>query len=649
MKQALQICFGEEQMGRPIVPELHDVGKLFQIEAELARELDLEAGSVHSPNKMRLLPAKLGIPEPCTSTWRGIVGHHVERGATPPTDLDVVLLIVADHAGASFARARELDALEPCHRTVHKLWNPGDQRDLHLPGSRAVLRSLIEWLSTDPDQQAFFAEYGPLLDVRPEELRPPLNVTSLASHLTIVGKLYRFLTARQEFYAKTMVVKDIEARPVDLVKAKIGFPQQIVRTRDMTLFRMMAQEIQQLARDDRVLVATFDQILAILGPYDPVEDLMSPLVDAGFNVIWERARTQIGRLGSTPKRIRKDRHLQLRKGSQDVPPDRRADWIWEKLDQDYTMGTLPAPKVDRLPPPICDVCQMEPATKLWPEAPEAPGPRENIGERCYELRRNASRLFKLDRWTEEPSARVAWVYVELDLDRLVEFLGPLYREYARNAGLSPELVSEVDVRPPLIAEFQKDCRKFLADFAASVEEWIGADNLERVGDEAGGAANALLCVRLASVVQVPELLTRYLECVRRYFPVMLERFTAIDTIRVQPFRLAVSVSGAKFPFSEHWRIMQEDSADVLINVIGRRAVRAPLGSLPILIEAGQSSRRAALHNLAEVAKVSEALAEAYVQNKGEKHFGEYQALLSRMQPLGMTYESLVAYANLLEG
>jgi len=637
-------------MGKPLVPELHDVGKLFHIDEQLAQQLNLNQGSLH-PHNIALLPQRLGIPAPSTRTWQGIVGHHVPRGALPQ-DEEMCLLIVADHSVSSLARVYEetdLERVKPVHRTVHKLWNTGDQRELRLPGMEEDLRALVEWLSRDPDQDEFLRRYGDLLNERPEQLKPPLNVTSLASHSLIAGKVYRFLTARRELYARTAAPKDIENRPIELVKARIIFPHSVVRTRDMALFAVMEKRIRDLASDDRVLVATFDEVLAILAPGEGVESLFAPLTDEGFHVVWERARTEVGDLASTPARIREKRKQELRQGSEKIPADLRARWVWEKLDQDYSAGVLTPHLEDRFSPPICDVCQMERASRVWPDAPDAPGPRENIGERCYALRQNAPRLFKLDRWTDEPSARVAWIYVGLDLERLVGFLYSLYRNYARDVGLAPERVDLVDVRPPLIAEFQKDYCKFLADFATSVETWAGDENLERVGGETAESANTLLCARLESVAQIPDLLRLFLDNVRRYFPVMLERATAADQNPVQPFRLAVSVSGVKFPFSEHWRMMQEETVDVFVNVIGRRPVRAHLASLPILIEAGRPGHRTALHNLAEVAKVSEALAEVYAQNKGEKHYNEYQDIISKMRPLGMTYESLVAYANLLEG
>jgi len=129
----------------------------------------------------------------------------------------------------------------------------------------------------------------------------------------------------------------------------------------------------------------------------------------------------------------------------------------------------------------------------------------------------------------------------------------------------------------------------------------------------------------------------------------VQQVSPMSRTRAAPFQMSMSVSGVKFPFSEHWRIMQEAEADVLINIMGKGQVRVPLTSMPILVEAGQSGNRRALHNLAEVAKVSEALAQVYTEEKGEDHFQQYQSLIKQMRPLGMTYDSLLTYAKILEG
>lgn len=639
-------------MGKPLVPELHDIAKLWRITDELKADLTLESQS--SQDMIGLLPAKLGLPEPATNSWRGIVEHHHGPAAQAS---DIFLLVIADHAGSNLSRGirrKERGGGAQLYRSVYKLWHPQDRQDLSLLTSIEDLRALIQWLATDPDRADLFSRFGAILDTRPEELQPPLNTTSLGSHLTIVGKIYHFLDQRVtregeawEFFGRGRTREAESAEnswPVDLVEATIGFPQQIVRTRDIGLFDLMARTIQTLSHDDRVLVATFNQLLAMLAPDEKVEDLFRPLLDVGFTVAWERARTMVGQLKATPSDLRRERASELKVGLDRIPEAHRpqvlAKW-WDGMDRDYPQGMLTGPLAERFAPPICDVCQMERAITVWPPDPEEAGPKENLGPRCYALRQQASRLFKLDRWTEEPATPIAWVLINLDLDRLVGFLRPLYQKYAQEVGWSQEQVAQIDVRPPLLAEFQKDYHRFLAEFAASLEDYIGVENIEHVGGESGAAANTLLCLRLGELRRVPALLRLYLETVTRYFPVAIQE-------RPVPFRLGISIAGVKFPFSEHWRIMQEAHDDVLVNIVGRGQIAAPLGSLPFLITAGQPENRKALHDLARVARMSQALAQVYVDDREEDHYGRYQSLLGQMRPLEMSYESLLTYAKLLE-
>ncbi len=648
-------------MEERFVPELHDIAKLCRITEELKEGLGLSSQAAQ--DEIGVLPQSLGLPVPATGSWQVIAEHHEEQR---PRTLRASLLTIADHAGSGVSRVvarseRGIKVAEAdLYRSVYKLWNPKDQQALALLASVEELRSLVQWLGTDPGSPELFQRYGALLEIRPEELLAPLNTTSLASHLTIVGKVYRFLERhvqavatsgadRWEYLGKSRshVVSEAEnSWPVDLVRARVGFPQQIVRTRDMSLFDLLAGELQRVSSDDRVLVTTFNQALALLTPDEGLESLFGPLLDAGFVVAWERARTTVGHLHSTPATLRLQRVARLSQELSRVPEAHRSEALarrWDEIDDEYPRGVSMAPLVERLAPPICDLCQIERATAVWPPDPQMPGPRENLGERCYALRQKASRLFKLDRWTQEPTAPVAWVLVDLDLDRLVAFLRPLYQQYAASAGWPADMANRVDVRPPLLAEFQKDYNRFLHTLAASLSDLVGDNCLERVGGESGAAANTLMCARLAHVAQIPLILNLYLDAVKRYFPVAVDR-------RVRaPFRLCVSVSGARFPFSEHWRVMQAEGQDILVNVVGRGQICLPLGSLPFLIAAGQPRNRKVLHDLAEVARMSEALARVYMNEKGRGHDRQYQWLVPDMEPLGLTYEGLVTYAGMLEG
>lgn len=88
-------------MGKPLVPELHDIAKLWRITDEIRAHLGLE--SPGSQGAIGLLPQKLGLPGPTTNSWRGIVEHHRGRGPAALAS-DIFLLVVADHAGSNLSR-----------------------------------------------------------------------------------------------------------------------------------------------------------------------------------------------------------------------------------------------------------------------------------------------------------------------------------------------------------------------------------------------------------------------------------------------------------------------------------------------------------------------------------------------------------------
>ncbi len=627
-------------MRRPLIPELHDIAKIWNITEQLRTEFGLSEGV---QNEFGRLPSLLGIPEPQTDTWQGICGHH---GNTPRSK-DIFLLQVADHAGSSLSRGIRGSPASPLGKTVLKLWNPAAQQPLRRLTSKQELRSLIEWLASDPDAQALSREYGTLLSSRPEQLRPPLNVVSLASHNAIVGRIYRFFTGRvasvqrgeSEMWSyrnkwTTNQPKSAEKQwKVLFVKGAVAFPQYTTRTLDLAVFDIVAEQMQNLEKDDRILITTFSQFLGLCADVSEIEDLLKPLVDAGLRVNWQAATTPI--IDLTPVELRKAARQAGRRASAD---DSLA----------YPRGVAIWPLAERIPPPICDVCQLEPATRRWPDDPSNAGPYEQIGERCYSLRQRGTRLTKLSSWTDEASCRVAWIYVDLHLDRLAAFLQPLLTRYAEQY-LGEKELEQVVVRSPLLLEFQQDYERFLQDWADSVAACAGRENVEHVGGGSGVAGNTLLCLRLGGDVSVSKLLNLYHQAIQKYFPICFAPDLPAECANSIPFRLYLGVSGVKFPFSEHWRTAQEADADLLIQIVGRGSMRAPLPSLPALVQIADIGNRTALHNLAEVAKISEALVGLHIEDReDQEHYRFYTTAMKAVRPFGMSHQDFVMYAKILE-
>jgi len=450
----------------------------------------------------------------------------------------------------------------------------------------------------------------------------------------------------------------------------MAFPHFITRTRDIAVFDLLTEHMKRLASDDRVLVSTFDQFMAISSSAEDIAELMAPAAADGLIVTWEGARTPIAELKSGPFEIR-TRFKAARKAddekwwrriaeSWDNIPEKARHERQEELEErrraldealaaDYPRGIAYHELPQRIVPPICDVCQLEPATRRWPDDPTNAGPFEDIGERCYALRQRAVRLVKLSAWTDEPSCRVMWVYVSVDLGRLVGFLRPLLIRYAKQH-LNAQQLAEIDVRPPLLLEFQKDYVRFLQNWADALKGYAGEDNIEHVSGSTGLAGNSLLCLRLGDDLAIPELLRLYHQGVQRHFPVCLAPDLPTESANSIPFRLYLGVSGVKFPFSEHWRLAQETDADLLIHIVGQGSMSAPLPSLPALVQMAHPANRTALHNLAEVAGISEALADLHIENRADgRHYRSYAVAMQAMRPFGMSHNDLIMFARILEG
>lgn len=652
---------------RDIVPELHDIAKLWHLTEEMQSRLGLRTRSVQT--EIAQLPVALGLTPPNTTSWPVILHHHDEPGG----DTVQFVFQVADHAGSNFGRHLHLnnkmrneiltnrpkDATpRDIHQSLHKLWNPAARQPLKLLETEEDLRALLDWLSSGPDRAALWSRYGHLLEARPEELTPPLNVTSLASHLEIVGRIYRFLQKRVSenpdgkgwLFCGRPAVQTTKSAEKDwtirLVKGKITFAQQIVRTRDMAVFDALQRAREAMQQQDRLLMTSFDEMILLCDPTEPIEDVFAPIVNAGFAVRWQAAPTAIAALPSTPEVLRRQRLAEIMPQVDTVPLGKRAQNLSGRL-RDYPLGTAIRTPLATIAGDICDLCQMEPAVALWPTNPDMPGPREHLGQACLDVRKTASRCHKLDRWTDEGTSRVAWVLLRLDLGRLADWLLPLYQQHARDCRWPPHLVEQIAVTPPLALEFQKDYQRLIAGFAEAVERSVGGDNIEYVGGTSGEAAHSLFCVRIDAPRDVLSLLRLYQEQMRTLFPVLLQ--PPLPPHLPSPIQLAISSAGVKFPFSEHWRLMSEGTDDVIIRMVGSGAVGLPIASLPFLLATDSRTYRSALHNLAEVAHISEGLARLYMDDREQKGHGQYEDWRRRLAPLGLRYESIITFSRLMEG
>ena len=238
------------------VPELHDVGKLVDLDRlkvlfAQATGYCVDKLSFGHDFTLRLGDEELnydfmktfGIVEPSNLTWKSVRLHHKDVW-----DLDVGLLRVADRMASSLSRLlteeeKKKLQMKTTKEGTHKLWNPDfGKGELALLSSIEEIRDLIQKVSNQ-EVEEFVKAYRTLLDKRPEDFFPPNNLVSLYTHLVLVGKFYRVLKSGAKVEAADLLsfenvransVKEAENNwRLKLVKCKVGFSQSPIKVKEL--------------------------------------------------------------------------------------------------------------------------------------------------------------------------------------------------------------------------------------------------------------------------------------------------------------------------------------------------------------------------------------------------------------------------------
>jgi hypothetical protein len=603
-------------MANDLIPELHDALKITTLQHNFD-DFD-ERFSKHSPK---------------TPSWKGIQQHHSKGGDEGfllfPTDKDTFLLHLADGLAANFSR-RHQNYRGEANFVLHKLWNPGwHGKDLRIAGETQIV-ALLNFLSKDPTYEDFKAEYGEILASRAEDAHPGMNITSLETHLTLTGKLYRLLRE-----SKVCTVQDNEIVPsieaisrlreskkiswhTNLSCCKFRFNQKPMRARDLNIFSLLEDMTREVSASyyDHILYATTDEILLI---HDEIEFLESVSSLAKGHGLWMAIST------NKPRLIEVTQFLKA---------------LGEKRqDRSHIYPTLP----DSITPPICEICQMASGSKAWPadyysefgqELEQAGGAVEPLCENCFAIRSKPSRLRKLMTWTEHEDTDVLWVRLRLHYAALTVTLQQLYFEYLRQSNPSAK-IENAEIRFSLIAEFYKDYESFLDMLRELLLSEFGEERIEIVLGE-------MVCIKVDARKEVFSLLQRFSDAIDKCFP----EFKKVD---VSPIDMCVVLSRPKFPFFEVWRIMEAQTTPLQISLIGHGTIHSTLKYLDEILLAGIAPyRKSALHKLAEISKISERMAELKLHDRSERaDFSTYEALKRNLLPLGMDFSSLLTFSKLL--
>lgn len=247
---------------------------------------------------------------------------------------------------------------------------------------------------------------------------------------------------------------------------------------------------------------------------------------------------------------------------------------------------------------ICDMCQMAPATvvypqEVYPDNSEIEPVVEYLCKGCLDVRKEADRATNLARWEQEENVSVAFFKITLDMRELIRLLKDMFTDVFKL-----EKVFDEDLGFSIIKEFLHDYIRFLSVFrdkVLSYEDYGEASNHEVILDN-------LFCIKIHKDNEIKLLAREYTVILSSndFFSEMVS--FAKKTKRTLPIKLSVATSNVKYPFMEHWQTLANPKNDINIYAIPHTKLEICFEKYECLGEAGIEDKKvsSALHKLADV-------------------------------------------------
>ena len=539
------------------VPEMHDIGKLIKHE-------NCKYMISHYFNIEELERDK--IPLPKNKTFEGIQKHHC--GEKNPyckdekeilNDLDIVLLIMADHFSSGFSRLdkktedkvkKQISAED---KSVYKLWNKGEQKDIKdklIKCTKENIEAMLNIVAKN-DWEPLSSKYSKLLDIVPEDKMPLLNVISLKTHLTLVGKVYRFLKSHvrnfeggkiefsgDKLRSFTGIEDLVKTVPFKLIFVSIPIPKFIARVNDLSFFEILNEQLNRLRQDDQILFVSPESFLFICGKNEETKEIkfVKELVDLGFSLETTEITKPLSELAKLPQEIVKneinDQNEKLKKILQNerIPENKKEEKkraFIENYGKFYHIYEVQKPEEIKN---LCDICQQNeaiPYNELTDEekklvTKEEDGKKiiESLCKYCINIRKEyekSGNLKPFAKWEEEvPRPDALWIKISLDIGNLSKTLKTNHEKYINSLNSvlkdNPELAEEVKkqykLRYTWISEFLYEYDAFLEEFYERLKKSLETIKINRDFFVAKKLENG----KIKGVIDI------YLELFYKYFP-----------------------------------------------------------------------------------------------------------------------------------
>lgn len=550
-------------MDKEFIAELHDIGKLLDKDSPELQQYDLTGHTFENFDF-----GKFGIKKPTSLSWWAQYHHTIKDDEDLNTgdswkDIpqeyrpDLFLLILADHLASSISRALPQLGSAGKSEGVLKLWNRKFYENEKNKGkywaafkSEVDLKNIFEIINTASSPEDFLSQYNEYLILTPEDKSKPRNITSLYTHIELVGKIYRVLKKHCEIKMESLLELKLNGKTVKtikeaeggnrtegnqniekgkwqarFVKCYIKYPHSFVRLQDINLL----VKRNKLAEDfvakykDYVMFHTSDFISLFLPIGVELNEMFKDFLDNGFFIEYIETIADLGILRSNLDtkviRARENNKSDITKVL-----NSRNTKVYRKI-------LLPE-MLDKIVPPICDICQINPGKERMKE-----NIKEWICDKCYEVRKYGESFKYPEEWREH---KIVWFKFNLDTGKLENWLQKAFEEYIDSLKINNAQTLKNEFRSLACqADFVRDYKYMIEEF------WENANGLAKKPisdyDELG--------VFLYSGENVKKIIETFLEVYNKYFP-------DCEGDYLSPISLSLSISNVKYPIREHFRFFE---------------------------------------------------------------------------------------------
>jgi rubrerythrin len=572
--------------GKPFIAEMHDIGKLIDKEA-----LDREGISIPRHTLSKIEFSHLGILQPSSPSWYAQFSEGVNSLSKTgiPRDYlaDIVLTGIADEVASSVSRTwieskdfvKKKGRSEFVQEGIHLLWRPNFYKKEKDSGktwaavtTSAELKEMLKFMDNCESHEEFFERFKESLALTPEDKSVPVNIVTLFTHLELMGKIYRILKRHScltEENGKLYLTYDnqriqnaneaagqrISEHPDQggkwiyrLVYCKVSFYQSFSRLQDLNVLKYRSNLIKSLSEDgnkkDYVLFFTDDSLCLFLPIEDEmrIEELLEPLLDAGFIVDYKEMEAELILLKSAMEKAYRDFHRRS------VSKKRHLKLYQKRLVLDSD------PEIQ---PPICDSCQIRSGTERLKEMV-----REYLCDTCYKIREMGEPAHEYAEW----QGKAVWMKITLDQDQLENTIYRLFESYVDNSEVL-EGVDENDknelkesFRPLAVQmDFVKEYKKLLQAFKERILSTRDSEGNPFFTEKSFlfpiEGNNEFGIFKVSSERAITNTLDTFTSLLREFFPECLED---------SPIKLSLGIANVKYPYQEHWQFLSSPGNSINI-------------------------------------------------------------------------------------